>query len=299
MAWFWWLRRRVKTKQPPQAWVRAPQAATPMAAQRRYLEEAEYLLPKDQEEQARLDFQHHALNLTLGNHYLAPLPPQIRTIVDVGTGTGIWSIELARIFPESLVLGLDVDAALLSKTPPANCLLRVGNVLAGLPLPDQFADFVHQRFLVLAIPDVSWPLVVHELVRVTRVGGWLELVETDAHVLAGGLATAQVFAWIDVVRAARGLEGRPVQALGVMLQREGLQEIEIQRIELKVGVWDGRAGIMMERDILAAVQALKEPCCAQGVDSAKFDQTVRAMAAEWQQAQAYCVIYVAYGRRIA
>jgi hypothetical protein len=88
-----------------------------------------------------------------------------------------------------------------------------------------------------------------------------------------------------------------VRHLGEMLEREGLQEIELQRIELKVGAWGGRAGVMMERDILAAVQALKEPCCAQGVDPAEFDQTVRAMAAEWQQVHAFCVVYVAYGRK--
>ena len=86
MAFFWWLRRRAKTNQPPQAWVRAPQVAA-ATSQRRYLEDAAYPLPKDQEEHERLDFQHHALHLTLGNHYLAPLPPQVQTIVDVGTGT--------------------------------------------------------------------------------------------------------------------------------------------------------------------------------------------------------------------
>jgi SAM-dependent methyltransferase len=298
MAWFWWLRRS-KTKQPPQAWVRAPQASAPVTTLRRYLEEAEYLLPKDQEEQARLDFQHHALNLTLGNHYLAPLPPTLRTIVDVGTGTGIWSIELARAFLESLVLGLDLDAALLSKTPPANCLLRVGNVLSGLPLPDQFADFTHQRFLVLAIPDSRWPGVVRELVRVTQIGGWIELVETDARIQAGGPATEQMMAWVDVVRQARGLMGEPVRHLGEMLQREGIQEVEAQTIQLKVGAWGGRAGVMMERDILAAVQALKEPCAQQGVDAYEFDACVQAMAVEWQRAQAFCLVYVAYGRRTA
>ncbi len=298
MACFWWLRRRGKTHQPSQAWVRAPQASA-VASQRRYLADAEYILPKDLDEENRLNFQHHALHLTLGNHYLAPLPPQVQTIVDVGAGTGIWSMEMARLFPESLVLGLDVDAALLSKTPPANCLLRVGNILTGLPLPDQFADFAHQRFLVLAIPDARWPGVVRELVRVTRPGGWLELIETDARVQAGGPATEQMMAWVDLLRAARGLLGEPVKHLGELLHQEGLQEVETQVIHLKVGAWGGRAGAMMERDILAAVQALKEPCCTMGVDANAFEACTQAMAAQWQREQAFCTIYVVYGRRVA
>ena len=255
------------------------------------------MLPKDEEETSRLNFQHHALHLTLGNHYLAPLPPALRTIVDVGTGTGIWAGEIARLFPESLVVGLDVDAAPFGKAAPDNCLLRTGNILKGLPLPDAFANFTHQRLLVLAIPDSLWPEVVRELVRVTRFGGWLELVETDARVQAGGPMTERVFGWIEAVRQARGLLGKPVEHLGVLLQQQGLQEVESQQIPLKIGLWGGRAGVMMEQDVLAAVQALKELCCAEGVDPYEFDAGLQAMAVEWRQAQAFCTIYAAYGRK--
>ncbi len=125
------------------------------------------------------------------------------------------------------------------------------------------------------------------------------MVETDARVQAGGAATAQMMAWIDLVRAARGLPGEPVKHLGKLLRNEGLQEVETQVIQLKVGAWGGRAGVMMERDIVTAVQALKEPCCAQGVDANAFEACTQTMAAEWRQAQAFCTIFVAYGRRVA
>lgn len=277
---------------------RTQKLVSPLAPpQRRYLEGETYLLPKDQEEQGRLDYQHAVMSLTLGNHYLAPLPPQVRTIVDVGTGTGIWAAEMARLFPESLVVGLDLDAALLSLTAPNNCLLRVGNILTGLPLPDQFADFVHQRFLVFAIPDAHWPQVIEELVRVTQIGGWIEVVETDARVQAAGAATRQVFGWIETLRQARGLQGTWVPRLGELLQREGVEQIETQTIPLRIGPWGGRAGRMMERDIVAGVQALKEPCRAQGADPDAFDGGVQAMVAEWQQSQPSCLIHLAYGKR--
>lgn len=295
MAIFGWRARRAKTpQQPPQAWVSTPPVA--VAPQRRYLA-GDYLLPKDEEETSRLNFQHHALHLTLGNHYLAPLPPALRTIVDIGAGTGIWAGEMARLFPESLVVGLDVDAAPFGKAAPGNCLLRTGDVLKGLPLPDAFADFTHQRLLVFAIPDSRWPEVIHELTRVTRFGGWLELIETDARVQAGGPMTERVFGWIEAVRQARGLQGKQVERLGDLLQQQRLCVVEVQEIPLKIGAWGGRAGVMMEQDVLVAVQALKEACCAQGVDPYEFDVYVQAMAGEWQQARAFCTIYAAYGRR--
>lgn len=298
MAPFHWPLRHT-TGQPPSRTQTLIQQPTPPPAQprRRYLSNSTYLLPKDLEGQGRLDYQHAVMNLTLGNHYLAPLPPVVRTMVDVGTGTGIWAAEMARVFPESLVVGLDVDEALFNPAVPSHCLLRVGDVLRGLPLPDRFADFTHQRFLVFAIADSHWPQAVRELVRVTQIGGWLELVETDARVQAGGPATRQVLAWIEAVRQARGLQGMWVTRLGELLQREGVEQVETQTIALKIGAWGGRAGQMMERDLVTAVQALKEPCCAQGASPQAFEGCVQAMAEEWQQGQAFCLVSVAYGKR--
>ncbi len=283
----------------PQPWARQENAAA-AGPQRRFLAETDYLLPKDYDEEARLNFQHHALYLTLGNHYLAPLPPTVRTIVDVGTGTGIWAGEMARQRPDALVLGLDIDPALFGKTPPPHCLLRQGNVLEGLPLPDAFAEFTHQRLLVLAIPDEKWPGVIAELVRVTQVGGWLELVETDAHVQNGGPATERLFSLLAALRRQRGLQGEAVFHLGELLRSAGVQQIDTQEIPLKVGPWGARAGQMMERDIVTAVQALKEPCCAAcDVSAQEFEHLLQRMREEWQTAQAYCMIYAVYGRRTA
>ena len=91
--------------------------------------------------------------------------------------------------------------------------------------------------------------------------------------------------------------GKAVTHLGELLSQAGVTEIETQAIPLKVGAWGGRAGHMMERDILAAVQALKEPCSAKGVDPQEYERCTQAMAREWQQAHAFCTIQVAYGRR--
>jgi SAM-dependent methyltransferase len=292
----WFFHRPIKAKRQPQAWARTPAFAA-TRPQRRYLDETSYPLPKDDGEKERLDFQHYALHLILGNHYLAPLPPGVRTIVDVGTGTGIWCQDMARLFPACLIVGLDLDPALFLKAPSERCLLRVGDVLSGLPLPDQFADFTHQRLLVLAVPDARWPEVIHELVRVTQMGGWLELVETDARVQAGGPATVQVFSWIEALRRARGLLGQQVLHLGDLLHQEGVEEQETQTIPVKIGAWGGRAGQMMARDILAAVSALKEPCAGLGVDPETFERGIADMTREWQQRQVFSNIYVTYGRR--
>ncbi|HEU5378437.1 MAG TPA: class I SAM-dependent methyltransferase, partial [Ktedonobacteraceae bacterium] len=65
-----------------------------LTEQRSYVPDVPYLLPKDSLEDQRLNYQHHVLYRTISNHYLAPLTPATATtILDVGTGTGIWPIE--------------------------------------------------------------------------------------------------------------------------------------------------------------------------------------------------------------
>jgi tRNA1(Val) A37 N6-methylase TrmN6 len=73
-------------------------------------------------EQERLDLQHHLFCLTLENELLlcpADLSKANR-ILDLGTGTGIWAIEIAEKYPGLSVLGVD-----LSPIQPARFLPNV------------------------------------------------------------------------------------------------------------------------------------------------------------------------------
>lgn len=146
------------------------------ADDRKRLPDAPYLLPKDAPEQHRLNFQHRCLYSAMGNHYLAPLRPDVATMLDVGTGTGIWPVEMARLFPQAHIIGVDISAASLEYTSSPAYTFCLADVLKGLPFPDQQFEYVHQRLLVAAIPAAHWPGVIQELIRVTCPGGWVELV---------------------------------------------------------------------------------------------------------------------------
>lgn len=55
-----------------------------------------YVLPNDEAEQDRLDLLHHIWRLMIGGKLLrAPLPEDPQSILDFGTGTGIWAIDFA------------------------------------------------------------------------------------------------------------------------------------------------------------------------------------------------------------
>jgi methylase of polypeptide subunit release factors len=44
-----------------------------------------------------------------GNLHLAPLRPPPRRVLDIGTGTGIWALEFAKLYPLSTIVGTDLS----------------------------------------------------------------------------------------------------------------------------------------------------------------------------------------------
>lgn len=56
-----------------------------------------YQFPNDQREQDRLDARHHVMvRLMHDRLFLAPIDLDGMRILDIGTGTGIWAMQLGR-----------------------------------------------------------------------------------------------------------------------------------------------------------------------------------------------------------
>jgi ribosomal protein L11 methylase PrmA len=69
-------------------------------------------MPNDEEEQDRLDIHHHIALLHLdGELFLAPIGDNPDQILDLGTGTGIWAMDMGTCEPASTE-GLPDDDAL-------------------------------------------------------------------------------------------------------------------------------------------------------------------------------------------
>jgi ubiquinone/menaquinone biosynthesis C-methylase UbiE len=278
--------------------VKRDQPASLIIDQRERLPDAPYLLPKDAQEQSRLNFQHRALYSAIGNHYLVPLRPDVTTILDVGTGTGIWPVEMARLFPQAHIVGVDISAAALEHTSSSKYTFCLADALKGLPFPDQQFDYVHQRLLVAAIPAANWPGVIRELFRVTRPGGWVELLEIGVTIQQAGPETVRLLEWMAGKSQERGFDMYLVSQLGEMLAQEGLEAIECHEIPVPLGDWAGRVGAMLKADVLSAFDALKGAYCAQAnVPLEQFEALVTRVAQEWEQYHASYVFHVAYGKR--
>lgn len=257
-----------------------------------------YILPKDLDETNRLEFQHYMLRSFMRGNYLAPLSAP-RDILDVGCGTGRWAIEMAAEFRSANVIGVDI-------APPAvgeggeltadNYTFVRGNVLERLPLADNSFDFTHQRYLILAIPTQRWPQVIAELLRVTRPGGWVELIETEPP--SGAPALDQLAAWGRQLMSRRGIDFSMAGQVGALLKAGGAREVTARPLTIPVGKPGGRIGAMMVADYLSALGAVRGPLAAVGIASEQaFDEAMSRARQEMDQRAFPQNVYVAYGRK--
>jgi len=112
--------------------------------------------------------------LTLGGElHLAPIKAP-REILDVGTGTGIWAIQMADKFPEAQVTGTDLSP-IQPDLVPENCVFEIDDNSLDWTWEENQLDYVHVREMMGSIKD--WDLFCNEALRCIAPGGYIEIME--------------------------------------------------------------------------------------------------------------------------
>lgn len=141
--------------------------------------DGKYMFPNDETEQERVDIMYHVIRVSMGDRpFFAPISDNPLHILDVGTGTGIWAMDVADAYPSAKVIATDVTPIQPQWVPP-NLEFQIADADDEWTFAQKF-DLVHTR-LTNDCTFKSWPNFLDSAFAALRPGGWIECQEMSHH----------------------------------------------------------------------------------------------------------------------
>ncbi|KAA8567514.1 hypothetical protein EYC84_007990 [Monilinia fructicola] len=150
--------------------------ATPGSGSRSYSSEEEDLAGDTYSIDSIIDDTYQCCN---GSLYLAPIPDDVERVLDLGTGTGIWAIDFADLFPNASVLGTDLSPIQPDMVPP-NCRFEIDDMTEEWTYPPNYFDFIHIRGLFGSIHD--WNNLYAQAYKHLKPGGFIQHIEPSLYI---------------------------------------------------------------------------------------------------------------------
>ncbi|KAH8671333.1 tam domain protein [Xylariales sp. PMI_506] len=137
-----------------------------------------YMFPNDEEELERQDYQHLVTKYLMGNkNYFAPWsqdnPP--RSILDIGTGTGMWAIEMGDEFPSAQIIGTDLSPIQSRNVPPTvTFIVEDSREPWSWYGKDTTFDYIHTRWTIGCWENIRDDILQKSFDQLAP-GGWFEV----------------------------------------------------------------------------------------------------------------------------
>lgn len=202
--------------------------------------EGTYWAPNDIQQNNQLNLFHQVYSLVLLDElYDAPLGSDVKGILDVGTGTGIWAIEMSNKFPRARVVGNDLSPTQPSWVP-INVEFEIDDITQEWTHPPCSFDFIHARALAGCIP--SWSTFLSRAYRTLTPGGWFESVETTLEQLSDDNSIppdSAVAEWYRLLSKCGEAIGKTFDTkdMNVWMEQEGFVNVSQKVFKVPVAPW--------------------------------------------------------------
>ncbi|GKT50528.1 secondary metabolism regulator LAE1 [Colletotrichum spaethianum] len=195
----------------------------------------------------RLDLAHAMMVKAMGSVlFRAPLQKEkVQRVLDIGTGTGIWAVEIGDIFENAEVLGIDLSAITPEWHPP-NVKFEIDDIEEPWVGHKKY-DFIFCRYMGASIKD--WPKLMENIYEEAEEssnlapGGWAEFqdVNTSFYSQDGTYSKETATSkWMTAFMEACSATGRDPSVgpkLEGWVRNAQFQNVVADRVRAPLGPW--------------------------------------------------------------
>ncbi|KAI1734804.1 S-adenosyl-L-methionine-dependent methyltransferase [Xylaria scruposa] len=214
-------------------------------------------------EQKRLDYQHQLYTAVLnGKLYISPVGEHLRNVLDVGTGTGIWAVEVGLEHPAATVTGIDLSPIQPSYAPP-NVNFEICDAEDEWSFRQPF-DLIHMRAMVTCFKNPR--AVLAEAYRSLAPGGFIELRDPilPFQFLTPPPEDCALQLWCDKLMEAARLAGRDwdvATRYAQMLGELGFVNVTERREAIALSPWvkgthNKQLSLLLQHDVLNMLEPI-------------------------------------------
>lgn len=256
----------------------------------------------NEDEIDRQTVEHFTFKLAFKQNFVAPVDNVLTTggarCLDVGTGMGIWVMEMSADFPNSEFIGVDKFPTFPAEVYPRNAEFLIMDATKPWPYKDGTFDLVQQRMLAHSYKRDDWDLVLKEMLRVTKPGGWVQLVECGVITQRASKLTVKLCNWVVDVLKSQELDPLIYDRLGKALEEHGFQNVEENFFSIPFGKWGGAVGTLLKEDAKGWADNLKPTVVSLlGVSDSEYDEALSAMMKDCETLKSYTNFCVSCGQK--